>query len=158
FTQARSALDRCPDEATPERSWLEARWQLGAGSAQTALDVLDRLDPKDADEELSGLLRACRGRALLGVGKYGAALEVLAEAESFPGRARIEALAYRGLAQALLGQREEALVTLEQALREAEGTRIEALVASSFATALWRAERLDEAATQFRRAIEAAER
>lgn len=158
FTQARSALDRCPDEATPERSWLEARWQLGAGSAQTALDVLDRLDPKDADEELSGLLRACRGRALLGVGKYGAALEVLAEAESFPERARIEALAYRGLAQALLGQREEALVTLEQALREAEGTRIEALVASSFATALWRAERLDEAATQFRRAIEAAER
>lgn len=168
FIQARAALDR--DQALDsERAWLEARWQLGAGSAAKALEVLDQAaadgegssGTEPATGEIAAQLRACRGRALLGVGRYADALEVLAGAETWPERARLEALAYRGLAQSLLGDHRASHATLEAALEEAQrvgAVRLEALVASSHATALWRAEQLVDAAQMFRRAITAAER
>lgn len=168
FTQARSALDQIGTRGARE-TWLEARWQLGAGTAATALRLLDELQnaPLDSeharsavDPELLGQLEASRGRALLGVGRYDTALQVLAPAESWPVRPRVEGLAYRGLAQALLGRHAEAAATLSHALECAERddlVRLTALVASSFATALLRAERLTEAADLFRKAIRAAE-
>lgn len=159
FTQARSALDLLETRGALE-TWLEVRWQLGAGSAQSALRILDELGEAPDDPELAGQLAASRGRALLGVGHYDAALEVLAAAEGWPLRPRVEGLAYRGLAQALLGQHANASATLGRALElaEEEGpSRLTALVASSFATALLRAERLTEAAELFRKAIRAAE-
>lgn len=164
FIQARAALDRTErDDA--ETRWLEARWQLGAGSPAKALEVIDAegagFGGAPPDSEMAAQVLACRGRALLGLGRYADALEVLVGAERWPLRVRLEGLAYRGLGHGLLGEHHAARETLEGALAEArrhDVMRLEALIASCFATVLWRAEHLAEATEQFRGAIAAAER
>lgn len=162
FIQARAALDRTEGHDAETR-WLEARWHLGAGSPGKALEIIDGAASGEArpDPESTAQLLACRGRALLGLGRYTEALEVLVGAEGWPLKVRLEGLAYRGLGQGLLGDHRAARDTLEGALAEArrhEVVRLEALIASCFATVLWRAEQLVEAAEHFRGAIAAAER
>ncbi len=162
YAQARAALDELGLDDV-ESAWLEARWQLAAGSAQRALELVAGVEESLAEVEpnLRAFVIACRARAHLGVGQYARALELLARAEEFPPVPRAEALAYRGLSQTLLGERGAAVETLRHALSLARSTgdaRIEALVASSLATALWRDEQLDESSEAYRDAIAAAER
>ncbi len=162
FRLARAALDEL-GVRDAQSAWLEARYQLAAGTAEQALAVLGRAAEsfEAPSGELFAFMTGCRARALLGVGRYAEALEALAVAESFPAVPRLEALAYRGLGQTLSGDREGAIVTLEQALAEAKelgAPRVEALAASSLATALWRLERLDQALATYRTAIVASER
>ncbi len=162
FRLARAALDELGARDL-HAAWLEARYQLAAGSAEGALSALSDAVAREGEPtgDLAAFFTACRARALLGGGRYVEALQSLSDAESFPREARIEALSYRGLAQSLAGDRELAVSTLRGALseaREAQSSRYEALVASSLATALWRLERLEEAESTFRVAIAAAER
>jgi transcriptional regulator with GAF, ATPase, and Fis domain len=161
FRLARAALDELGVHDL-DGAWLEARYQVAAGTAERALSVLtEAVDRWGSPEgELAAYFTACRARALLGVGRYQEALQSLEGAEAFPTGARLEALAYRGLGQSLAGDRELAIGTLTAALteaREAKSARYEALVASSLATAQWRLERLEAAASMFRVAIAAAE-
>jgi len=102
---------------------------------------------------------ATKSRALLGLGKYQEAVELLGDASSWEIQARTEALAYRGLSEALLGESQKAEATLEAGLASAEelgNFRLKALLGVSMATAQWRAENTKAAAASYEMAIEAA--
>jgi serine/threonine-protein kinase PknK len=160
FSVAARALAKVTLE-TAHAHWLAARYELAAGTALQALELTDRgLEKVDAADRLCReRLTTTRARALLGVARYEDALAELSCAESFVGETAVEALAYRGLGQTLLGQGAVSLETLELAVEGAHALgslRMLALCLSCLATAQWRLGRSDEAVQSYQRSIEAA--
>jgi len=148
----------------PHAHWLAARYELAAGSAERSLELTERgleLAGSPDDAGLRERLTTTRARALLGLARYDDALAALTAAEDFQGETAAEALAYRGLGQTLRGQGEQAVETLEQAVRRAEALGAERMVAlalSCQATAEWRLGRSDAAVVSYQRSIESATR
>lgn len=143
----------------PHGLWLKARYELAAGSAAEALQLCEQGLALQPDETVRQRLMGTASRAHLGLGEYQEALARVAGVEGWELEARAEGLAYRGLGETLLGQRQEAEASLLQAFeaaQEAGSSRLKALVGASLGTAQWRAGRTSEAVISYRTAIEAA--
>lgn len=152
------------DRTQPEILWLYARYLVGLGRAAEALALLVARLPQEGGAPVSSLLEqrlcAIHARALLGVNQAEAALRLLEESESFLPEPRVEAAAYRGLAQLLLGQMQEARTTLIQAEQDALSlgqARLLALCVVSLATVQWRSGAFEEAESAYERALAAAQ-
>lgn len=147
------------DETDPRVKWMRARFELAAGSPHEALRFCEEALALRPDKILAERVSATRARARLGLGDYSGALADLEPLKQWKPNAKAEGLAYRGLALSLLGKQEEAFETLRAGLvaaRAAKSQLLQALVGSSLATALWRAERHEEAASAYADAIDAA--
>src|SRR5690606_6078669 len=121
--------------------WLRARYELAAGSAEEALRFAEEALKGKPAKALSERIRATQARARLGLGDYASALLDLESLDTWEAEAQAEGLAYRGLGLSLLGKKDEALQALTRGLVSAEKSgdeRLQALVGSSLATALWR--------------------
>lgn len=141
------------------QTWLRARYELAAGSAEDALNYSDLALGSDPEPPLRQRIIATKARAQLGLGEYAAALDLLSEVDSFSGEARAEGMAYRGLAETLLGRKDAAIASLKESLAAASAIgsrRLEALAGSALATAQWRAGDTAAAPESYRAAIAAA--
>lgn len=140
----------------------QARLELGLGEELRAFERLDRLGQHPhllPDERRSVSL--FRARARLGLGECTLASSELAELTKADDAIAMEALTYRGLAQSLVGNHEEALQEIGAALQRARAEqqlRLEALALASLGFALQRADRIDEARDTYRLALTACER
>lgn len=158
YKEAARSFAGC-DEKDPRVKWLRARLELAAGSPEEALRLCEEALAGQPKTILAERVLATRARAKLGLGDYEGALLDLAPLDDWHAHAQAEGLAYRGLALSLLGKHEEALRTLEAGLlaaRELKSLLLQALVGSSFATALWRADRHEDAKAAYKAAIDAA--
>ncbi len=158
FVRARDWIDQI-DPQSPRGAWLVARFELAAGSAERACELCEDAVARTDDTELSQRLRSTQSRALLGLGHYQAALDVLESLETWHLQAQAEGYAYRGLSLSLLARHDEAKVALELAKKAAldsENPRLIALSSSSLAMAQWRAGEVSEAIASYQAAIFAA--
>lgn len=139
--------------------WLRARFEIGAGSAERALELCEQAETEIPRGEQQQGLQATRARAHLGLGQYAETLRLVHDCQDWAPAPRAEALAYRGLALTFLARPAEALRALEEgyeAARDAGKGRLVALLASSLATAQWRAGQGAAAVASYQGAIESA--
>lgn len=139
--------------------WLTARFEIGAGSAQRALELCLQAEEQVPPGEQQQALQATRARAHLGLGQYAETLALVDNCDAWAPAPRAEALAYRGLSLTFLARPEEALQALKQGhevARDSGRGRLVALLASSLATAQWRAGQSASAEASYQEAIEAA--
>lgn len=147
-----------------------ARLELGLGDAAQACARLRAVEPllevasRDAAPEAENLASRWRlvlARALVGVGEFAAAVELVDELKDDPSPLGVEALAYHGLATWYLDRREAAREELERAVAgaiRAGSARAEAVALCNLGVILQREDRFDVARATYERAIDAAER
>jgi serine/threonine-protein kinase PknK len=146
---------------------VRVRLALGRSEAGEALSILSEIEQKAKDR--GGLTRRRwtlqMARALLGLGRYTESAEFAGQSidssamDSDPSLS-LEARAYMGLAKSYAGEHEEAEKILRSAGAEAHSSpdrRVCAVVLSSLATGLLRADKLAEARRAYEEALDAAE-
>ncbi len=141
---------------------VRARLALAQGDARTAIELLpEELRPRGVERDLLGPWQVVRGRALIGVGDYAAALAVLDIAQRAEDSHGLEAAIFSGLALGFLGRDAEAVKRLQDAASLAEqthATRLEALAHVSLGLVLQRKDQLSGARDAYQKAIDAAQR
>jgi transcriptional regulator with GAF, ATPase, and Fis domain len=163
YTEAKAALALLASDDRVAVSIARARLELGLGEPAAALAGLRASAPKlesATDLERQGHALYL-GRSLVGTGGYADALALLEPLATAPPQIAGEALAYTGLALALLGRHDEARARLadsEKIATELGSARLEALVLLSLGLVLQRGDQGDEARKAYERSIEAAER
>ena len=149
-------------EASVPLGVAKARLELGLGEERSAFERLNLLAQRtNASKSELRSVSLFRARARLGLGEYAEAVRDLDPLTEDGDAITTEALTYRGLAQSLLGNHDEARQNISTALdraRASQQLRLEALALASLGFVLQRADRIDEARDTYRAALTACER
>lgn len=163
YNDAREALELATSSDTLAIAVAWARLELGLGDARAAQDRLLAVRAIADERPGTPLARASAvylARAHVGLGEYVSALALLVPALMDQSALGAEALAYRGLALAYVGEQADARAALEQAVltaRAAASRRVEALAEACLGSVLQRSDDTEGARAAYERAIAAAE-